>query len=76
MLLYPATIRHDGKSTVVLFPDFPEGGHTNGPSAKEALGYTPDALKTIISMLMEKGFEVPLPSKPSKEFPARLAFRR
>jgi hypothetical protein len=28
MLLYPATLRRDGDTVVVLFPDFPQGGHT------------------------------------------------
>ena len=61
MLLYPVTVRRDADTFVVVFPDFPEGGHTNGRTAIEALGYAPDALKTVISMLMAKGLDVPMP---------------
>ncbi len=65
MLLYPARLRRDGDTVVVLFPDFPQGGHTNGKTDDDALSHAPDALRTIISMLMEKGLDVPLPSPPT-----------
>ena len=63
MLLYPATFRRDTGSVVLLFPDFPQGGHTNGKDEAEALRHAPDALKATISMLMEQGLGVPLPGK-------------
>ena len=53
MLLYPATIRPDGDTYVVLFPDIPLA-HTNGDSREDASKHAPDALPAAISMLMEK----------------------
>ena len=63
MLLYPATIRRDGDTFVVLFPDLPYT-HTNGKSREDALAYAPDALQLGISTLMEKGLDIPAPGKP------------
>jgi len=63
MLLYPATIRRDGDTFVVLFPDLPYP-HTNGSSREDALAHAPDALQLGISALMEKGLDIPVPSKP------------
>ena len=63
MLLYPATIRRDGDTFVVLFPDIPHA-HTNGKSRDEALAHAPDALQAGIAMLMEKNMDIPLPGKP------------
>jgi antitoxin HicB len=62
MLLYPATIKRDGDSFVVLFPDLPFA-HTNGDSREDALAHAPDALHTAISMLMEKNLDIPEPGK-------------
>lgn len=62
MRLYPATIRRDGASFVVLFPDIPHA-HTNGHSRADALAHAPEALRAAISMLMDKGMDVPSPSR-------------
>jgi antitoxin HicB len=61
-MLYPATIRRDGDTFAVLFPDIPHA-HTNGKSREDALAHAPDALQAAISMLMEKGLEIPAPSR-------------
>jgi antitoxin HicB len=47
-----------------MFEDIPQGGHTNGKDEADAIRHAPEALKAAISLLMEKGFGVPLPSKP------------
>jgi antitoxin HicB len=62
MLLYPATVRPDGNSFTLIFPDVP-GAHTNGDSRKDALAHASDALHTAISMLMEKNLDIPEPGK-------------
>ena len=62
MLRYPATLRRDGKTFVVLFPDLPFA-HTNGNSREDAFSHAPDALHTAISMLMEKSLDIPEPGK-------------
>jgi antitoxin HicB len=61
MLLYPATIKRDGDSFTLVFPDIP-GAHTNGDSREDALAHAPDALHAAISMLMEKNLDIPAPS--------------
>jgi antitoxin HicB len=61
MLLYPATIKRDGDSFTLIFPDVP-GAHTNGDTREDALAHAPDALHTAISMLMEKNLDIPAPS--------------
>jgi antitoxin HicB len=65
MPLYPASVRPDGDTFVVLFPDIPHA-HTNGNSREDALKHAPDALLAGISMLMEKGMEIPAPGRPGK----------
>lgn len=62
MLRYPATVRPDGKTFVVLFPDLPFA-HTNGDSRGDALSHAPDALHTALSMLMEKSLDIPEPGR-------------
>jgi antitoxin HicB len=62
VLLYPATIRRDGDTFVVLFPDIAHA-HTNGKSRQDALAHAPDALQAGIAMLMEKNLEIPSPGK-------------
>jgi len=62
MLLYPATVKRDGDTFVILFPDLPFA-HTNGDTREDALAHAPDALHTAISMLMEKNLDIPAPSK-------------
>jgi antitoxin HicB len=61
MLTWPATIKRDGDTFVVLFPDVPHA-HTNGNSREDALGHAPDALLAGLSMLMEKNLDIPVPS--------------
>jgi antitoxin HicB len=63
MLRYPATIRRDGDTFLILFPDIPHA-HTNGKTRADALANAPDALHAAISMLMEKNMDVPAPGKP------------
>ena len=62
MLLFPATIKRDGNSFTLVFPDLPFA-HTNGDSREDALAHAPDALHTAISMLMEKNLDIPKPGK-------------
>jgi len=65
VLLYPAAIRRDGDTFIVLFPDLPYT-HTNGKSRADALLHAPDALQLGISALMEKGEDIPPPGKPRR----------
>lgn len=65
MLLYPAIVKKDGDSFIVLFPDIPHA-HTNGSSREDAIQHAPDALQAGISMLMERGEDIPAPGKPRK----------
>jgi len=60
MNLYPAIVKRDGDTFVVLFPDIPHA-HTNGNSREDALSHAPDALEAGISMLMEKNEDLPAP---------------
>src|SRR5271168_1786563 len=62
MLRYPATIKRDGNSFTLIFPDVPSA-HTNGDTREGALAHAPDALHTAISMLMEKNLDIPAPGK-------------
>jgi antitoxin HicB len=62
VLLYPATIRPDGDTFVVLFPNIPNT-HTNGKSREDVLLHAPDALQLGIFALMEKNLDIPLPGK-------------
>jgi len=62
MPLYPATVRPDGNSFTLIFPDVP-GAHTNGDSREDALAHASDARHTAISMLMEKNLDIPEPGK-------------
>ena len=65
MLLYPDTIRRDGDTFVVLFPDLPHT-HTNGKSREDARLHAPDALQLGLSALMEKNVDLPVPGKPGR----------
>ena len=64
-MLYPATVHKDGETYIVLFPDIPHA-HTNGSSRADALAHAPDALEAALSMLMEKGHDLPSASKPRR----------
>jgi hypothetical protein len=57
MLLYPATVRPDGNSFTLIFPD----AHTNGNTREHALSHASDALHIAISLLMEKNLDIPEP---------------
>ncbi len=61
MLTYPAQIRRDGSGYTLVFGDLPFGGHTCGQDQAEALRHAPDALRTALSLVMEKGLDIPLP---------------
>lgn len=65
MLLYPAIVRRDGETFIVLFPDIPHA-HTNGSSREDALHHAPDALQAGISMLMDKVESIPEPGRARK----------
>ena len=60
MHLYPAIVKGDGDTFVVVFPDIPHA-HTNGNSREDALAHAPDALEAGISLLMEKNADIPAP---------------
>ena len=62
MLLYPATVRPDGNSFTLIFPDIP-GAHTNGDTREDALEHAPNALHTAMAMLMERNLDIPEPGK-------------
>ena len=49
MLRYPATVKRDGDTFVILFPDIPHA-HTNGKTRADALANAPDALHAAISI--------------------------
>ena len=49
----------DGKGYTLVFGDFPFGGHTCGKDEEEALRHAPDALRTALSLIMEKGMDIP-----------------
>jgi len=62
MLQYPATIKRDGDTFVLLFPDIPHA-HTNGKTRQDTIAHAADALHAAIAMLMEKNLELPAPRK-------------
>jgi antitoxin HicB len=66
MVVYPALIIQDGESFVVTFPDLPHA-HTNGDTREDALAHAPDALQAGLSMLMEKGLDIPAPGKARRK---------
>lgn len=73
MLTFPAMIRPDGNSFTLEFGDLPFGGHTCGRDEAEALRHAPGALKTALSLLMEKGLPIPSPStRNRKSYPVSL----
>ena len=57
---YPAIVKPDGDTFVVVFPDIPHA-HTNGSSREDALAHAPAALEAGIAMLMEKNMDIPIP---------------
>ncbi len=60
-MLYPATVRPDGDTFVVLFPDI-QDTHTNGSSREDAVSHAPSVLLVAgMSMLMEKNRDIPAP---------------
>ena len=65
MLLYPATVRRDGNTFTLIFPDV-HAAHTNGDTREDALSHASDALHTALSMLMEKNLDIPEPGKPRR----------
>lgn len=72
VLLYAAVVRKDGDTFVVMFPDIPHA-HTNGSSRDDAIRHAPDALQAGISMLMEKGEDIPLAGKIAQGMDSRRA---
>jgi antitoxin HicB len=65
LLSYPARIIRDGTGYTLVFRDLPFGGHTCGQDKAEALSHAPDALRTALSLVMEKGMDIPLPRVPA-----------
>ena len=61
MLSYPARIMRDGTGYTLVFPDLTFGGHTCGQDKAEALSHAPDAIRTALSLVMEKGMDIPMP---------------
>lgn len=64
---YPVTIKKDGNSYSVSFPDIPEA-LSCGDSYEEALTEAADALMTAFEFYFEDERTVPLPSKVTGEF--------
>ena len=62
----------DGTGYTLIMDDLPFGGHTCGTDEAEALSYAPDALRTALSLLMEKGLDIPLPGAAPRGTDASL----
>ena len=58
---YPVSLKKDGETILVSFPDFPEA-HTFGESRDEALGRAIDALATVIDAYIADRKDIPAPS--------------
>lgn len=65
MLSYPARIQRAGSGFTLVFGDLPFGGHTCGQDEADALSHAPHALRTALSLIIEKGLDIPLPSAPA-----------
>ena len=65
MVVYPALFEPDEKAGgfVVTFPDLPHGV-TQGETLEEAVEMATDLLACLITDVVEKGEDLPAPSKP------------
>ena len=65
MVVYPALFEPDEKAGgfVVTFPDLPHGV-TQGETLKEAAEMATDLLACLIGDVVEKGEDLPVPSRP------------
>ena len=79
-LTYPVTIERDDEGFyLVTFPDFPEAA-TDGRSEVEALHEAADALDEAIAGRINRGDDIPHPSRPEAEqlvvpIPAQMAVK-
>ncbi len=62
---YPAKLSPDSGAICVEFPDVPEA-LTFGATEAEALGQAADALAVALSVYLEEGRDLPLPSRPRR----------
>jgi antitoxin HicB len=74
---YPINLEPDGKFYLVTFPDIPEA-ITQGDSIEDALLHGADALESALDFYIEKGIQLPQPSRPKRgqrviELPASYA---
>jgi len=62
---YPVTLRRDGGTVNVSFPDVP-GVHTFGDDEQEALARAVDALETMFMGMIEDREDIPRPRAPKR----------
>jgi len=65
MFDYPVTLKHDGGTLLVKFPDVPEA-ITFGADEPEALRQAVDALETALSLYVDSRKPLPVASQPKR----------